>query len=89
MCNRDYPIRRHMDSYLVTLSPREREVLTLVVRDGMSDKRIAKHLGLSYWTVRGYINQIMLRYPSEKRPRAAFIDLYMMLGKNGDAINSG
>ncbi len=60
----------------MTLSPREREVLTLIVRDGMSDKKVALQLGIAYDTVRTYIRRIQQRNPSTKRPRAALTDLY-------------
>ncbi len=72
----------------VTLSPREREVLTLVVRDGMSDKRVAKQLGIAYGTVRTHIHRIMTRNPSKKRPRAALTDLYYGVNGNTDHKNS-
>ena len=72
----------------MTLSPREREVLTLIVRDGMSDKRIAKQLGIAYATVRTYIHRILIRYPSPKTPRAALTDLYYSRnGVNGNTDN--
>ena len=72
----------------VTLSPREREVLTLVVRDGMSDKRIAKHLGIAYSTVRTHIHRILVRNPSTKKPRMAMTDLYYGVNGNTDNGNS-
>lgn len=72
----------------MTLSPREREVLTLAVRDGMSDKRIAKHLGIAYATVRTHIHRIMVRNPSKKTPRAAMVDLYYGVNANADNGNT-
>lgn len=76
----------------MTLSPREREIVILIGRDGLSDKRIALELGIGYWTVREYIKRIMARYPTKKRPRAACCDLYYhvhyKIGEFGDTINS-
>lgn len=68
----------------MTLSPREREVLTLIVRDGMSDKRVALHLGIAYDTVRTYIRRILQRNPSSKRPRPALTDLYYGVTESSD-----
>ena len=69
----------------MTLSPRELEILELVGRDGMSDKRIALRLGIGYGTVRTYIKRILARYPSCKRPRAALVDLYRSASTNADS----
>ena len=69
----------------MTLSPREREILELVGRDGMSDKLIALRLGIGCGTVRTYIQRILARYPSAKRPRAALVDLYHGVSENADS----
>ncbi len=60
----------------MTLSPREREVLTLVGRDGVSYGEIAETLGISVSTIKSYVSRILARYPSQKLPREALAELY-------------
>jgi len=43
------------------LSPREREIALLVAR-GLPTKAIARHLGISMWTVSTYLRRIFARF---------------------------
>lgn len=60
----------------VKLSPREAQVVMLVGRYGLTYGEAASHLDISGRTVESYIGRILQRYPSEKRPRAAIIEMY-------------
>jgi len=55
-----------------TLTPREREVLALVAT-GLSNRRIAKHLGLSESSVKSTVNRILTRLGLENRVQAALL----------------
>lgn len=45
------------DTFVRLLSPRERQIFDKVL-EGSSDRQIASELKLSYWTVRGHIQQV-------------------------------
>lgn len=53
-----------------SLSPREREVLAVLVR-GLGDKQIAAELGLSWHTARGYLRSAMLKTGAKSRVELA------------------
>ncbi len=59
------------------LSPRERQVVVLLC-DGedRTYREAATELGIKYATVRTHVARILLRYPSQKRPRAALREVY-------------
>lgn len=62
----------------MTLSPREREVVILLGNGGdRTYGEAAEALGIKVATVRTHVSRILLRYPSQKRPRAALRDLYI------------
>lgn len=52
------------------LSPRESQIAMLVA-DGWPTKAIARHLGISYWTVGTYLRRVYTRF--SVRSRAAMI----------------
>jgi DNA-binding NarL/FixJ family response regulator len=54
------------------LSPKERKVLKLVAL-GCEDKEISAKLEISYSTVRGCINKIILKLQAKNRANAAII----------------
>jgi DNA-binding NarL/FixJ family response regulator len=58
-----------------TLSPREREVALLVAR-GLSNKEIARELGLSVGTVKLHIHSIFMKLGAHKR----YMLIYLMNG---------
>ena len=60
-----------------TLTPREREILSLVV-SGQPNKQIAAHLGLSEMTVKVHRSQVM-----HKMQAKSVIDLVRMTDKLG------
>jgi len=51
---------------LARLTPREADVLRAVVQ-GMSDKLIARHLGISFATVRTYVNRLFAHFGVHSR----------------------
>ncbi len=61
----------------MTLSPREREVMVLVGRDGLSYRDVAERMGLHEGTVRTYVNRIMRKSGMSRRAREAMVVLYM------------
>ncbi len=60
----------------MTLSPREREVVTLLSDGDRTYAEVARELGIGVATVRTHVARILLRYPSPNRPRAALRDIY-------------
>lgn len=56
------------------VSPREREVLQLIA-NGLSDKEIARELGISYGTVRDYVDKIKLKLNVANRAQAVAISI--------------
>jgi len=58
------------DRFLSPLSPREMEILELVVR-GMSNKEIAYHLGISHQTVKNHMTAILSKLGVADRTQAA------------------
>ena len=62
--------RRSRASSDVELSPREREVLQLVL-DGLANKQIARRLGISEKTVKGHLTNLFQRIGVTDRTQAA------------------
>jgi DNA-binding NarL/FixJ family response regulator len=62
--------RRSRSSSQVELSPREREVLQLVI-DGLANKQIARRLGISEKTVKGHLTNVFQRIGVTDRTQAA------------------
>jgi DNA-binding NarL/FixJ family response regulator len=62
--------RRSRSSSKVDLSPREREVLQLVL-DGLANKQIARRLGISEKTVKGHLTNLFHRIGVSDRTQAA------------------
>lgn len=56
----------------MNLSPKEKEVLTLVAR-GYSDKEIGVRLNLTYGTVRTYVDRSIYKLNARNRTNAAVI----------------
>lgn len=57
---------------LQRLTPRERDVALRLVR-GLPDKAIALELGLSHWTVKQYVGQILIKAAAANRTQAAMV----------------
>jgi DNA-binding NarL/FixJ family response regulator len=64
-------LRRPPDP-LATLTERERDVLDLVAQ-GKSNKLIARQLGLSEGTVKGYVSQVLAKLGVTDRTQAALL----------------
>ncbi len=62
--------RRSRSSSKVELSPREREVLQLVL-DGLANKQIARRLDISEKTVKGHLTNLFQRIGVSDRTQAA------------------
>ena len=60
----------------MTLSPRQREIVVLVGRDGKQYKTVARELGIKLCTLQSHIERITAKYPSNKQPRDVLIELY-------------
>jgi two-component system, NarL family, response regulator DevR len=60
------------DERLVRLTPREREVLALVV-EGMTNKAIGESLGIAEGTVKSHIRQMMLTMRVKNRTQMALL----------------
>ena len=58
------------DEVLVSLSPREMEILQYITR-GMSNKKIAHTLGISHQTVKNHMTSILRKLDVEDRTQAA------------------
>ena len=69
---------------VVTLSPRQLEIVTLIGRDGDQWQTVAAKLGISPNTVRSHVDKILLRNPSTKSPRDAISELYWRMVGTGD-----
>lgn len=68
------------------LSPREREVVELIGRDGPGYKTAGKILGISPHTVREHVRRIAGRVNSARAPREVVVALYYRecVPTNGD-----
>ncbi|MEW6271707.1 MAG: response regulator [Thermodesulfobacteriota bacterium] len=71
---RDGEERAHMQARLATLSPREREVMDLLVV-GKANKEVAEHLGLSTRTVEGHRARLMEKLGCESLAELVRISL--------------
>ena len=60
------------------LSPREREVASLVAR-GFANKEIARELGLSHGTVKLHVHSILLKLRAQKFLKSGTINRYMLI----------
>ncbi len=58
------------DHFFAPLSPRETEILKLVIR-GMSNRQIAYHLGISHQTVKNHMTSILSKLGVSDRTQAA------------------
>ena len=58
------------DSFFPQLTPREQDVLELLVRDA-GTAAIARHLGITVKTVRNYVSKILVKLPAGTRAEAA------------------
>jgi FixJ family two-component response regulator len=70
-------VRRRLQDRFASLSKREREVMTLVVR-GLMNKQVGGELDISEITVKAHRGRVM-----EKMHAATFVDLVNMAGKLG------
>ncbi len=61
---------------VVTLSPRQLEIVTLIGRDGDPSMTVAGKLGIAMSTLESHIARIQAKYPSDKSPREAIAELY-------------
>lgn len=57
-------------------SPRQREIIVLVGRDGLQWESVARRLGISKPTVMTYVRRIMNRIEDRRPPRDAMVRLY-------------
>lgn len=62
--------RPHPSRSLFLLSKRERQVLELVARD-LTDREVARHLGIRERTVRAHVSRIILKLGVASRVGAA------------------
>ncbi|HEY1789530.1 MAG TPA: LuxR C-terminal-related transcriptional regulator [Verrucomicrobiae bacterium] len=62
-------VKKNLPGAVAALSPRERDVLALMSK-GCADKEIASSLGLSVWTVHGYVKKIFERLGVHTRTEA-------------------
>jgi DNA-binding CsgD family transcriptional regulator len=60
----------------VTLSPRQREIVVMVGRDGLPWVEVARQLDISPSTVRSHVRTILQRIGSRRLPREALVELY-------------
>jgi predicted ATPase/DNA-binding NarL/FixJ family response regulator len=56
---------------LLTLSPREREILCLIATDGLRDRQIADHLGISVRTVSTIVTRILTKLSNNGQNRTS------------------
>ena len=61
---------------MTDLSPREREVVVLVGRDGKQWKCVAQTMGVTLGTVRSYALRIMVKTGITRPPREAMVEIY-------------
>ena len=74
------PDRAAGDGPVEPLSPRERDVLQLLV-EGMTNQAIAHALGLSSYTVKGYVQNILQKLNAADRTQAAVTAIRLGLVK--------
>lgn len=72
------PLKNQSPVHMVDLSPRQREVLTLMLQ-GRSNKEIARELGVSVGTAKNYVAVVLRAYNASSRAKA------MMAALNGAA----
>ena len=65
----------------VRLSPRQRQIVELVGRDGLSWKGVARRLGISEGTGKVHASRLMDRLVSTDRPRHAITTYYFRSGE--------
>ena len=58
------------------LSPREREVVEQIGRDGVQYATVAARLGISIHTVRTYVYRLAKRVQGSRSPREKLVVLY-------------
>jgi DNA-binding NarL/FixJ family response regulator len=58
------------------LSPRQREIVVLVGRDGKAWKTVAHEMGLHVSTVRNHVQAICAKYRVDRSPREAMVEVY-------------
>ncbi|KPQ27331.1 MAG: Response regulator containing a CheY-like receiver domain and an HTH DNA-binding domain [Marinobacter excellens HL-55] len=73
---------KHKQTQLSLLSPREKEVMSLLPR-GMSNARIAATLGISPGTVKTHVERILKKLQLEDRTHAAALAVELKLGNSG------
>ncbi|EWM11271.1 response regulator transcription factor [Kutzneria sp. 744] len=61
-----------VDSFFPQLTPREQDVLELLVRDA-GTTAIARHLGITVKTVRNHVSNILVKLPARSRAEAAWL----------------
>lgn len=61
---------------MTPLSPREREVVELIGRDGAQWETVARLMGLHIGTVRSYAQRIMRKCNVNRAPRDAMVEVY-------------
>jgi DNA-binding NarL/FixJ family response regulator len=60
------------DSFFPQLTPREQDVLELLVRNA-GNAAIARHLGITVKTVRNHVSNILVKLPARSRTEAAWL----------------
>jgi len=66
------------DHRLATLTPRERDILTLVA-DGLSNRQISHRLSLSEKTVKNYVSHLFAKLGVQRRTQAATYGAQLLL----------
>jgi DNA-binding NarL/FixJ family response regulator len=61
-----------VDSFFPQLTPREQDVLELLVRDA-GTATIARHLGITVKTVQNHVSNILVKLPARTRTEAAWL----------------
>jgi DNA-binding NarL/FixJ family response regulator len=61
-----------VDSFFPQLTPREQDVLELLVRDA-GTAAIARHLGITEKTVQNHVSNILVKLPARSRSEAAWL----------------
>jgi DNA-binding NarL/FixJ family response regulator len=69
---RGHPGAGRVDSFFPQLTPREQDVLELLVRDA-GTAAIARHLGMTVKTVRNHVSNILVKLPARTRTEAAWL----------------
>ncbi len=70
----------------MTLSTRQREIVELVGRDGLSYKAVARKLDISYSTVKVHVACLSRKLGSTRRPREAIIEYYCSGGLSEETV---